>query len=120
MTATTGEHNQTLQPSYAQASANTVILSKRKQAQEQSTCTTNLSSGHTKLYSIAAMMNFSFHSPTFGLDIQNGNQHPLSQTEAGEAKFPLFQFHLNSYLVNVDKVKIESTLGATNALVKLS
>ena len=120
VTATTGEHNQTLQPSYAQASANTVILSKRKQAQEQSTCTTNLSSGYTKLYSIAAMMNFSFHSPTFGLDIQNGNQHPLSQTEAGEAKFPLFQFHLNSYLVNVDKVKIESTLGATNALVKLS
>ena len=34
--AITGEHNQTLQPSYAQASANTVILSMRKQAQEQS------------------------------------------------------------------------------------
>ena len=57
--ATTGEHNQTLQPSYAQASANTVVSSMRKQAQQQSTCTTNLSLRHTKLYSIAAMI-FSF------------------------------------------------------------
>ena len=112
---TTGEHNQTLQPSYAQASANTVVSSMRKQAQQQSTCTTNLSLRHTKLYSIAAMI-FSFTRQLLAWAFRMGifihypklKQLHCLRIPLFQNPTSLFQFHLNnSYLVNVDKVKIE-------------